>query len=130
MQVLAHRAVGVELPERRRLRAGAAQRVQHLRRTETHQRSRRSRRTERRHRARRVEEVVVAGVDRLADAERGLVADRHRREKRAAIHVFALGNRQRRGNDRRRRVNRRSLVNVVELEDVRGDAIGERRDRR
>jgi hypothetical protein len=30
MQMLAHRAVGVELPQRGGLRAGAAQRVDHL----------------------------------------------------------------------------------------------------
>jgi hypothetical protein len=57
------------------------------------------------------------------------VSDRHRGKKGTTIRALAFRDRERRRNDRRRRVHRRSLVNVVELEDVRRDAIRERGSR-
>jgi len=77
-----------------------------------------------------MKEIVVAWVDRFADAERRFVPNGHRGEKRPAFGMLALSNGECGGNNRRCRVDRRSPVNVVEFEDVRCDAIGKRGRRR
>ena len=72
-------------------------------------------------------EAIVTRVHRFADAQRRLVAERDGEHEVASRRVFALGDGERRGNDRRGRVHRRAFVDVVELEDVRRDAVRERR---
>ncbi len=118
MQMLAHRAIRVELPERRRLRAGAPERVHHIVHAQVQQRSCRGGRAKRRDRAGRVKEIVVARIHRFPDAERGLVPDRHGGKERTAIRVLPFRDRKRRRDNRRRRMDGRSPVDVVELEDV------------
>jgi hypothetical protein len=76
-----------------------------------------------------MKEVVVARIDRLSDAERSFVADGDRSQKRSTVRVLALGDGERRRNDRRRGVDGGSFVNVVQFEDVRGHAVGECRRR-
>ena len=81
MQVFAHRPVGIELPQPGRLRPGAAKRVDHLIGAQRKERAGGCGGTERRHGAGRVPVAVVAGIDRLPDPERGLVANGHRRQE-------------------------------------------------
>ena len=83
MQMLAHRAVGVELPQPGGLRARAAERVEHRRRR-AEQRSRCRGRAERRRRPGGMPEAVVARIHRFADAQRRVVAERHGEQKVAA----------------------------------------------
>ncbi len=125
--MLAHRPVGVELPQAGCLGPGAAERVEHLLRRQPKDGAGGRRGAERRHGAGGMPVAIVAGVHRFADPQRGFVADGHGRQEPFARRVLTLGDGQRRGDDRRGTVNRRRLVDVVELEDVRADAVRERR---
>ena len=73
--MLAHRAVGVELPKAGGLRPGAAEGVDGLLRVELHERCRSRRGAERRGGAGWMPVAVVTRVDRFADSQRRLVPE-------------------------------------------------------
>src|SRR5688572_10447713 len=110
--MLAHCAIGIELPETGGLCAGAAERIEHQRRIQSHERSRSDCSAERGRGASWMPEPIVARVHRLTDAQSGFVAERHRKEKGLAIGMLALGDREGGWNDSRGRVYGRSLVDV------------------
>ena len=130
VQRLAHRAAGVEFPQPGCLSAGASQRVEHLRGVQPDQVTGGDRRAESGDRAGRVPVAVVAGVDRLADAQRRLITQHHGAQEVTATTVFTLGHGQGGRDDRGCRVNGRGLVDVVEFQRVGRHAIGQRRPRR
>ena len=66
-------------------------------------------------------------VHRFANPKRGVVAKRDRQQECLSARVLAFGNRQRRRDDWRAGMHRRAFVDVVELEDVRRNAVGQRR---
>jgi hypothetical protein len=68
----------------------------------------------------------MARIHGLTDAQRSLVPECDREHECVAARSLALGHRERRGDHRRGRVERRAFVNVVELEDVCRDAVRER----
>ena len=71
--------------------------------------------------------MVVARVHRLAHAQGDVVADRDGEQKITPRRVLPLGHGQGGRNHGGGGVQGGPLVHVVQLEDVRGDAIGERR---
>ena len=126
MQVLAHGAVGVELPEAGGLRAGAAECVDGLPSVELHERCGGRGRAERRGSASGMPVAVMARVDRFTDSQRGLVAEDDGEGEVVASGMLPFGDRKRRGDHGRGGVERGALVNVVELEDVRRHAVRQR----
>ena len=83
MKMLAHGAIGVELPEARGLRSCGAQGIQHLRPSKFNRCAGGRCRTEGRRRTGRVEVTIVTWVDGFSDAQRGLITDDHGGEKPA-----------------------------------------------
>ena len=97
MQVLAHRAVGIELPQPGGLRARRAERVRaSARRRAPSSDDGRGRGAERRGGACGMPEPIMARIYRLADPQRGFVAERDRQQERASVGVLAFGHGQRR----------------------------------
>ena len=96
MQVLAHRAVGVELPQPGGLRSRRAERVEHLLGVEPEQRAGGRGGAERRGGAGGMPEAIVARIHRFADAQRGVVAERDGEQERPSGRVLAFGDGQRR----------------------------------
>ncbi len=95
MEVLAHRAVRIELPEPGRLCARRAEGIEHPAGVEPQQRAGRRRCPKRGSGTRRVPEAIVARIDRLADAERPFIPQGHGQEKGASVAPLPLGNRER-----------------------------------
>src|SRR5262245_50640350 len=73
---------------------------------------------------------IMTRIDRLADAKCGIVSERDGTGERTAVCALALRDGERGGDHGSSRVERGSLMNVVELQNVRRDAVGERRGRR
>src|SRR5262245_50159293 len=71
-------------------------------------------------------EAIMTRIHRFADAERSFVTERHGEDEVTSRCMFAFGDGERCRNDWCGRMNRRAFVNVVELEDVRRDAVRER----
>src|SRR5579875_3323973 len=124
MQMLAHGAAGVELPQSGGLRSGAAERVLHLIGVEAKQRSGGGRRPESGGGSGGMPEAVVARIHGLPDPQRGPVAERDGQQKRASAGVLPFGDGERGGNDRGGRVQRRAFMHVVVFENMRGASVG------
>src|SRR5829696_7689799 len=90
VEMLAHRAVGVEFPKTGCLRPGTAKGIQRLCSREVQQRRGCRRGAECGGRAGRMPESVVARVDGLAYSQRRFVADRDSEQEPLSINVLAL----------------------------------------
>ncbi len=69
----------------------------------------------------------MAWVDRFPNAQCRLVPERHGQQKGTPVALLPLGNRQRGGDDRRRAVEGRSFVDIVQLKNVGSHAVRQRR---
>ena len=65
----------------------------------------------------------MVGIDRVADAALGLDAERKRMDELGAADRAVLGEHEDRGRDRAGGMDHRLQVRVVEVEDVRADAV-------
>src|SRR6185295_5720770 len=101
----------------------------HLIGAKAKQRPGRSRGSECRHGPRWMKEIVVTRIDGFTNTKRSLVSNRDRGKKRATAGMLTFGDCQCGWNDRRRGMDGRALVDVVEFENVRRDAIGKCRCR-
>ena len=125
MERLAHRAEHLAQP--RRLRRGDAERPDRLRFRESEHPCGRGRCAEDAGRAGDVPaDVVVAGINGVADAALHLDAERERMNERAAMHRTVFREREERGGHGPRGMNHRAQVRIVEVERVRGHAVEQR----
>ena len=106
-------------PQARRLRAGRAEGMQHLRRRQPEQPADRRRSRQRAGRARGVEDLVVRAAEELADADAHLVADDRGGSSSRAAATERLRRRERRREHHAARVEHRAVVHVVLLGEVR-----------
>ena len=119
VQLLGVGRLAQELPQPGRLRAGRAERVQHLLGRQPQQLAHRRRRGQRAGGAGGVEDLVVRAAEELADADADLVAGHRGREQLAARAPQRLRHRQRRRKHHRGRMEHRAVVHVVLLGHVR-----------
>ena len=130
MERLAHGAAVLLHPGR--LRGGDAERMRHLLRVEPEQLRRSRTGGDGAERAGEMPAAVVMAGRRLPDAHAGLEARRIRTGERAAVdhaavNAAALGQREQRREDRRRRMQHDAAhMGVVEVEHVAHLAVGER----
>ena len=127
VQLLAVGACAQKLPQPRRLRAGRAEGVLHLRRREVQQTPHGGGGGQRAGRGRGVEHLVVAAAQEFAHANADLVAGHAGRHQLGTAGANALRHRQRRRKDHGRRVEHRAVVHVVLLGHMGRGGIGQRR---
>ena len=72
-------------------------------------------------------EAIVTWIHRLTDPQRGVVAKRDGQQECPSVSVLAFGDGQSRGDHGRSGMHGRAFVDVVELENVRRDAVRQRR---
>ena len=126
MEALGHRSE--HLAQAHRLRRGEPERPHHLLLGQAEGLAAGRRRAEDSGRAGDVPAAVVVGrIHRIADAAFHLDAEHHRVEEVGARLRAVLRQGQQRRDDRPGRVDHRLEVRVVEVEDVRADAVHQRR---